>query len=280
VQLPEAWYPLGPSLEPFPVARGQVNQVNSNQAIVVWDSYFSNGLTNSTQWNANQWVNYELRMTSGTNTGQRYTIINSGFNSLTINRDLSAAGVAPGDAWELLPTLEDYLGNQLIDGDIAGVYSQGNLVELWCSDSGEWLDAEGQSAVFSAVTGEGFWLDLVQTNGTRRLMLLGKLNGDVGGVFVSTGLQVISFPSVEPPLNLDSLDWLALGATAGSQPDQSDQFNVYDATSRSSHACWLNVATGRWQWQDTGTDAGSTPLLPTAGYVYQHVGTGFYLRWR
>jgi hypothetical protein len=271
VQLTPGWQLMGVPFEPFAAAQGTVGAVQDNQLAVTCESGFG----------TNQWRGYQVRLTSGTAAGRQYLVIGNGVNSLTLSANLSGSGIATGDTYEVLPTVEEYLGPQLTgaanpaNADSVATDSTKQLTPLYRTTSGQWLNGQGQPAWLSVVSGQGFWINPATS---RSVLLMGRYQGDPGGVAVAAGRQVISFPSSSASLTLASLGWQ--GAIAGSTSDSSDQLSVWNDATGTFHTCWLNAATGQWVWQDTGENAGSLELAGGQGYLYQHVGNGFYLRWR
>jgi hypothetical protein len=248
-----------------------VSAVQTNQLTV----------TGGTNWSTNQWNGYEVVVTSGVALGRRYLVTGNEAGLLQLSTDVSASGVAAGDSYELAPTLEEYLGSQLIgadspsNADRVATYSQAQVVLLYRSTTGQWLDTQGQSALLSVVSGQGFWINPATP---RSLLLLGRYQGDMGGVWVATGPQIISFPFSGVPMTLGLVGWQ--GAVAGNTPATSDQFGVWDNGTATLRNSWLDATTGQWEWQDTGGNAGGLTLGSGQGYFYQHAGGGFYLRWR
>jgi hypothetical protein len=279
IELPEGWHLVGPPLEPFAAATGQVRLIQNNQVFIVREA-------ESPQWSNNQWRGYELRLASG----RRGEILASGRDWVQVNGNLAADGLTVGEAVSVLPTLEEYLGGQLTGGetvaaaDWVATYQNGELVRLHRNLVGQWLDGADRPVRLSVACGEGFFLNLVQINNRpRSIVLVGQWEGDQGGGFIANGQQVVSFPLSATPKSMDSMVWLAAqgrGAVAGLRPESSDRLSILDELRGGFRTCWLDASTGQWLWQDTGERAGGLVLEAGRGYLYHHLGPGFYLRWR
>ena len=280
IQLGEGWHAMGPPLEPFAVIRGTAKGLQKNQIALDLGS-------EATPWQTDQWRGYEICLTTGLAAGHRYEVLGNDVSSLMLSGDPGADGVLPGDAVSILSTVEEYLGSQLLSGDITAcdwvaTYANNVLTRLHRTPNGQWLDDKGRPVRLTVACGSGFMLNVFPGN-TRTLFLTGLWNGDQGGASVTPGYQMVSLPITGSPNTLDSAFGpasLSLGPKAGATAETSDRFGVLDETTGEFRNGWLDAAQGLWRWQDTGDKAGGLLLEPGRGYLYYHAGDGFNWRWR
>jgi hypothetical protein len=267
-------------LEPFAVIRGTAKGLQKNQVTL-------DLIADAATWQTDQWRGYETCITSGLAAGRRYEILGNDVSSLMLSGDPGADGVLPGDAVSILPTIEEYLGNQLMSGEITAcdwvaTYANNTLTRLHRMPNGQWLDDKGRPVRLTVACGTGFMLNVFPGN-ARTLLLAGVWNGEQGGSSVTPGYQLISLPINSSPKTLDLTFGPAsqgIGPKAGATPDASDQFSILDETTGVFRESWLDAAQGLWRWQDTGDKAGNLLLEPGRGYLYYHAGGGFNWNWR
>jgi hypothetical protein len=223
---------------------------------------------------------------SGAAGGRRYVITGNTAAILSVRGDLSADGLAPGDRVAILPTVEEYLGNQLASGGLAAsdwiaVYATNNLLRLHRDDPGQWKDDTGRPVRLSVACGGGFLVNLLPGS-PRTLFLAGEWQEDPGGSVVVRGQQILSVPLTGTVRTLEKAIPAspALGPVAGAAFEASDRFTVLDEATGGSRSAWLDSQSGQWLWQDDGQNAGTLPLVPGKGYLYFHQGDGFFWQWR